>query len=481
MLEVSFNKYKKSRLEQKQRGMQRVLKVGGGLVGMGVLAFIGAWNFNFHETNLFAYQWGGPILVTLLGFGVATIAAGLILMTTCPPNMLDLDRLLKENWKLRTCLGLILTLFSIMQGLRPPYLTPIAIVPVLPLLGGCVHTNQEPRPTTMLLTFQAFMAIGNAAVTANLFISAAARHTYDRRAMIYSCWNPLASLLVFSWCWWRRQRYWKTGGQAGSGPTLLVYQALYLLISVTGVGILLGGSLRIVQAYYALLGTMMLLPLSILAIGRDKVYRYVERKLMRIQALHDGAFLAELAISKVEVGQVLWHPRGDGAQDPGPFKHNRQLSWKKGFIVKVLNPEGSGLTRLIVWREEGASSSKDDLMLESSHEQLGPTSSSKFSAENLLEMALATLYCTDYAGIANATRRQRTHRTLVKANQQIDYFVCYSWDDFDRDPERPLQLLKQLVERFKKSHGREPTFWFDKVTAVKIVNLITCHSRQLIT
>ena len=43
---------------------------------------------------------------------------------------------------------------------------------------------------------------------------------------------------------------------------------------------------------------------------------------------------------------------------------------------------------------------------------------------------------------------------------QVDFFVSHSWSD---DPVAKWEQLCRLNEEFQASHGREPTFWLDKV------------------
>jgi len=47
----------------------------------------------------------------------------------------------------------------------------------------------------------------------------------------------------------------------------------------------------------------------------------------------------------------------------------------------------------------------------------------------------------------------------VAPGESIDFFVSHSWHDDAQIKHRQVRLL---VEAFKRRHGREPTFWFDK-------------------
>ena len=48
---------------------------------------------------------------------------------------------------------------------------------------------------------------------------------------------------------------------------------------------------------------------------------------------------------------------------------------------------------------------------------------------------------------------------LVAPGESIDFFISHSWHD---DAQLKHRQLRLLVEAFKRRHGREPTFWFDK-------------------
>lgn len=110
--------------------------------------------------------------------------------------------------------------------------------------------------------------------------------------------------------------------------------------------------------------------------------------------------------------------------------------------------------------------------------------------KEICRLALDTLSCTTYEEISKFGPPMR--RCLVSNNVQIDYFVCYSWDDWQADTEMHLLKLQQVVTRFKRSHGREPTFWFDKICmpsrqygpdgALKLlpVNLMACKRMLLL-
>ena len=47
----------------------------------------------------------------------------------------------------------------------------------------------------------------------------------------------------------------------------------------------------------------------------------------------------------------------------------------------------------------------------------------------------------------------------VAPGESIDFFVSHSWHD---DAQLKYMQLRLLVDAFKRRHGREPTFWFDK-------------------
>ena len=87
--------------------------------------------------------------------------------------------------------------------------------------------------------------------------------------------------------------------------------------------------------------------------------------------------------------------------------------------------------------------------------------------QELVDAAVGSLYCTTYEQIAKFGSSEIDtvfKRWTLRGNrQQVDYFICYSWDDWKINEEAHLLTLRQVVMDFKKLHGRVPMFWFDKV------------------
>ena len=91
--------------------------------------------------------------------------------------------------------------------------------------------------------------------------------------------------------------------------------------------------------------------------------------------------------------------------------------------------------------------------------------SESIPADQLLETACSNLRCIDGDQLTFELMSSNTGGSLedsrpVGRDETIDFFMSHSWHD---DPHSKFQKLKQLCDTFCEKHGRQPTFWLDKV------------------
>ena len=58
------------------------------------------------------------------------------------------------------------------------------------------------------------------------------------------------------------------------------------------------------------------------------------------------------------------------------------------------------------------------------------------------------------------TGKQEGVLARLAQDEKIDYFLSHSWHD---NGEAKFNQLCEVVKRFRQAHGRDPTFWLDKV------------------
>ena len=298
----------------------------------------------------------------------------------------------------------------------------------------------------------------------NTTTSASAMKVGIRIAMCF--WNLLVAILLLVGGWWQRRQYRKTWGRSGAKPTLVCYQALYLFVFADGFTRLIVGSTGINHPSYAAGGAVMILPLAMLCIGRDNLYRFMEKRLMQIQKVHDGAFLAALSMSTVRVGQTLWIHKTEAELVEHGAGLDLHPNFRKGVIIEVLEDQSQGPA--VMWQAEEGNPNGSESMLLRSVSKFDSIAGKESFADDMTKMLLNSLHYTTFENIVHVAlglpiSSSTKMKFSVHAGQKIDFFVCYSWDDFKANTPMHLQTLKDFSEKFHKQHGRQPKFWFDKV------------------
>merc|ERR1719331_2748956 len=105
-----------------------------------------------------------------------------------------------------------------------------------------------------------------------------------------------------------------------------------------------------------------------------------------------------------------------------------------------------------------------------------PVVASSLSVEEVLEKAKRDLRCIEWDTLknhkdklifGNVSDKSKTDASEffsmsrpVQNGEAIDYFMSNSWHD---DKDAKWEKLEQIAHSFRRTHGRYPTFWLDKV------------------
>lgn len=218
-------------------------------------------------------------------------------------------------------------------------------------------------------------------------------------------------------------------------------------------------------------------PVFVIAVGREKTFKFILRRFDRRHAEMDGAFMAELLTDRdVVKGMIWWIHHGANYETEDPFDPSR--NWTKGRVVEVA--EEAFLVDTAVTETPKLSLARTTL-----ESRLSTASSSNYQprefhrvlmldrlmpARDLLALGRRNLRCINWEAMtfelmSGTTRAGRTAGNYdlsrpVLAGEKIDYFLSHSWHD---DAVAKWRQLVFIAERFRGIRGRYPTFWLDKV------------------
>lgn len=203
-------------------------------------------------------------------------------------------------------------------------------------------------------------------------------------------------------------------------------------------------------------------PLMLFVLGRHRWFSFAARRFNRSsrRTLKGAAFISQLFDSmRVDVGEEWWCLREvrDESFPEGDHRHH----FRKGVVVSVRNTRFTvefptsteGKPNIVSFPAAGRSSPTEEL-IEHARGQLRCMSWEHFSLELLSSGPICGSGCAELA----ENRMLQSSRPLLP-DERIDFFLSHCWYD---DAAAKYEALRNLVDRFKLRHGRNPTFWFDK-------------------
>jgi len=255
----------------------------------------------------------------------------------------------------------------------------------------------------------------------------------------------------------------------GTSSTIILYCMIYASLVITGIRNLclgmaysLSSSCLDLCAFYFIVGVTWILPnMLLLIMGRRQLFgcmaRYFDRN--RGRAQRDAAFIAELLCTiPVEIGQRWWLPR-DIVETRFPPEDPRR-SWELGIVVSVETDKFA--VRI------------PSTPTVSAAEYWVPVADRGASASELLSKAKQGLRCIEWSKMTRSLLQSSRGSSVkedignnwmelsrpVARRETIDFFISHSWHD---DAEAKFDKLEEVAESFFHRHGRYPTFWFDRV------------------
>eukprot|EP00929_Paragymnodinium_shiwhaense_P080714 TRINITY_DN4210_c0_g2_i1.p1 TRINITY_DN4210_c0_g2~~TRINITY_DN4210_c0_g2_i1.p1 ORF type:complete len:960 (+),score=74.73 TRINITY_DN4210_c0_g2_i1:75-2954(+) len=420
-------------------------------------------------------------------------ACGVVIMSTCPPEDLDLDRLFVERPNLQGVIGVVAAAYCVLLGLKEK--TPLYAVPSFIMLFVGISSRRWCRecsricrrpidasciawPSKLLADIPSFRA------TRARCSSYAISSTVVFSAVVFT----LVIVVIVL-----RTLHCLTDGRRGATPTLTLYINMYFAMTLWGVlqvadGIAVfagctdgtspdtGGAIA-----RMLMGLADVTPVVlVLTIGRKKLFHFTARRFdcdpMRAQ--RDGAFLASLldCASRIQAGDAFWihHGRDDDAYPLYDAKRNWDLGEvvsvdEDSFVVKTTPPARtrrsvrqrsffSTVPSLRSTRSSGGSAVYHRL----------PMAAREMTVEDMLAFARKELRCIDWQNISRELMSGSksdpdapdTLSRPLRKGEVIDYFMSHSWHD---DADAKWAKLQEVASQFERRHRRSPTFWLDKV------------------
>eukprot|EP00929_Paragymnodinium_shiwhaense_P062573 TRINITY_DN31236_c0_g1_i9.p1 TRINITY_DN31236_c0_g1~~TRINITY_DN31236_c0_g1_i9.p1 ORF type:complete len:951 (-),score=43.60 TRINITY_DN31236_c0_g1_i9:23-2875(-) len=432
----------------------------------------------------------------LFGFAVVVIS-------TCPPEDVDLDRAIAERPSFRTCLGLGSSAYvGVLAYWREEalYLVPAAVALLLAFsprqcLGSCVGLSERSADlmcaglvSKHLVDAWFFERSGFSGCSPSDTATAA---TLAVKAVISS--------IALLWCRWLRSAI---AGLNVASATSCFYLCSYANFTFWGLQEFGEGCFMAfgcphseemsTAVLLATRGIATLSPMLVLLVtGRGRVFQLAARSFDRnpLRVQRDGAFLATLlnSVSRIQVGDAFWvhHGRNDEVYPALDARRN----WQQGEVVSVAAQNFTVRTRVPEQMAEsslgaGTSASRSSLLFrrrlslpfsppESHVLHELPMAGREMTVESMLSFAQQELRCIDWClitrevmtgaicghGAPDISRFYSLSRPLQKG-EIIDYFLSHSWHDC---AETKWTRLNEVVAEFVRSTWRDPTFWLDKV------------------
>mmetsp|Transcript_25986 Transcript_25986/g.57346 ORF Transcript_25986/g.57346 Transcript_25986/m.57346 type:complete len:686 (-) Transcript_25986:208-2265(-) len=460
--------FQKSRSEEKRRTYHLVVQLA---------ELIAIFGFVSLTVGLMRPPWRSVAVLVAVILG----AIAILIVSSCPLDELDLDRFF-ETHALVTflfCTSVAVSAVS-MAVLYPPHLHWLAVIPALlaAVDGRCARCANVPWPQkTSLLSIVATFEL---VAWAGVYLRKARQESPEDDGQLdwddeFWEWLALSSFGIFFLCtgvilaaavtlYVVLARRGKMGRMLS--PTVRLYIFLYtwstshgmvnLAIGFTGVhgvGMVLQDRLGVI-----LYGTAQCIPVFVvLGVGRERIFGFLARRFDQDsrRAQLDGAFIAELMnFVPIEIGRPWWIYHGREEASFPTFDPRR--NWDEGVVAEVL---GDMFAVKLV--EEAHSENHKDGSI-----HWLPVPSHAETAPELLQKAQYSLRCIEWSDItpelmlSSRSAPGVNPSRPVAVGEKIDFFMNHSWHD---DPEAKFAALRQIAETFRRKHGRDPTFWLDKV------------------
>lgn len=186
-------------------------------------------------------------------------------------------------------------------------------------------------------------------------------------------------------------------------------------------------------------------------------FRLYDRK--EENRVRDGAFLIELREGlSTDEGDVWWVHHAKCGREPRMQYSDHRRYWYEGRVTQ------KSAVSMEVQLVEGTRSTL--------HYALTP-SIQHASSEDLIRYARSHLRCIDWETIAAASTgdlttsvRQMDPASLyalsrpLREGERVSFFISHSWSD---NGTLKFKAMSRVANEYFLTHGRYPTFWFDKV------------------
>ena len=370
--------FRRRRAFERYRRFRPLVRFGGSLAMAGGLLL----------ALMLAILWAGAVglVETLYGSAAAAgcICCGLLLLTACPVDAVDLDERLSANYRARLLVGTVLVLLSGAAAYGRPHAhaapTAAALVLFLPQpetpeekdeMGGTMMTSSMAPMTSSMASMTSMASSRRASDDANVVRQGTLERWREqlRPCRILTVWLNLFMLATCGWCAYFVANPGKhaeatqgspsavvalQGLAGGLGAALLAiaavldstndlcattrfYFTMYASTIVLGLLCFVSGALCGCDVGHpvAVAGAALMLPTLVLfALGRDLVFNYLSNKLDQVQSREDGAFIAELLETRqMKAGDPWWIH--DDADDAAYELYDPRRNWVLGRIDRV--------------------------------------------------------------------------------------------------------------------------------------------------
>lgn len=505
VVDQRFQEFARCRAEDMRRRFYSVLKtgvclffVGMNFLGAGILLYI-------FSPHIIAERWEdlgrlcGTVQITV---GAMFASVGVLVMSTCPMSHLDIDSALNTRPRLKRLAYIATASGCLAWSVLPPHL---GLFNTLLAVREALRCSDEgvPQPTTMFIIVCALTVFDVGCCYLFLYCNgcngAIARVMVCWPGEMAHLWNGcslILSCLAYPGAWaWVQLRGFRVL------PTVAFYMAIYWLqFSIGATSVIFSFYLRkdpISQNTATIMffaGISFCIPVCmVFCFGRNRIFKLVARRFERDWAELDGAIMVELLDSvAVEVGMTWWIH--DGRDDRRFAQDDPRRNWQRGVVSKVTvedfiveyhreapetlprqrwsNPLDRRSSRSQLLSQSCSIDFPSSRSIVSTHRL--PLAGRSMSFETLMRVFRGSLRCIEWqsmtpelmakskasgGGGETAAKLYNLSRA-VGAAENIDYFMSHSWYD---DPEQKFAKLQNVSEKFKRIHGRYPTFWLDKV------------------
>lgn len=484
-LEEKIKEFKSARTVERLGHFVLIVRIGWGccIFGLVMYGLCYASLTIFRPSHYFYLIWS---FVSVL-----IAACGLLLASTVPVEDCDWDRVVSQKTVIRVGTSLFLMLMASLLGTLPPYTGFLMVIFAFPILF-----------TSKMFTTWASLYFGLYFQTVwPVFIHAALYASNPQRGVLagqpfYNLYNGnLAAawwvvvgyvfvgenaFCVFLYYMWQRYKREEHGG------TKLFYAAIYGFTGLCSSTLILEGiEITATKGDYALsynrlslqVGAAAAIPLiTLLLIGRERVFTIAARQFDRKRSGQDGAFMADLYdmpdTHYLIKGKEYWVRRKNNEKNKTVNRSDPLYSWMKGTIIEISENE------FVVIADESFQCERFDKGCACLHTQRRHTRprEKKSNDYNLPSKARSNLRCVQWDQLqllehelfGTGSPRQTNNPIIemsraVNPDERIDFFISHSWQDDNEYSGPKFKALKKIAEKFSQLHFRAPTFWLDKV------------------